>query len=88
MRTTLTIDDALMRKLRQVAVRRGIPLKELVNRTLRAGLESIEAPPKRRSRFRQRVHSMGQPRVDLDRALQTAAELENDEIQRKQALRK
>ena len=38
MRTTLTIDDALLRQLRQRALDSGRPFKQVVNDTLRAGL--------------------------------------------------
>ena len=40
MRTTLTIDDALLRQLRQKALDSGKPFKRVVNETLRAGLVS------------------------------------------------
>jgi hypothetical protein len=39
MRTTLTIDDGLLRQLRQKALDTGKPFKLVVNETLRAGLE-------------------------------------------------
>src|SRR5258708_3090232 len=38
MRTTLTIDDDLAGLLKQRAREQGIPFKEAVNRTIRAGL--------------------------------------------------
>ena len=38
MRTTLTIDDDLAGLLRQRASDLGLPFKEVVNRTIRAGL--------------------------------------------------
>lgn len=87
MRTTLTIDDALMRDLRRVAQSRGLSLKEVVNRALRAGLASLERPPPSR-RYRGRAFAMGRPRVDLDKALQLAGSLEDEEIVRKTELRK
>jgi hypothetical protein len=40
MRTTLTIDDTLLRQLRQKALDTGKPFKQVVNDTLRAGLET------------------------------------------------
>ena len=46
MRTTLTIDDALLRQLRQKALDSGKPFKQVVNDTLRAGL--VPATPARR----------------------------------------
>lgn len=38
MRTTLTIDDDIMRRLRQKAVADDRPLKDIVNEVLRCGL--------------------------------------------------
>ncbi len=88
MRTTLTIDDDLLAELKKLAHREGLPLKHVIHRALRAGLQSFRAPPRRRP-YRATTHSMGQARVpDLDKALQVAAALEDDEIARKLALRK
>jgi hypothetical protein len=39
MRTTLTINDGLLRQLRQKALDSGKPFKQVVNEALRAGLE-------------------------------------------------
>ena len=80
MRTTLTIDDALLRQLRQKALDTGKPFKQVVNDTLRAGLEQPAGAA--RPRYVCPTFSMGQPRwpVDLDKALALAAELEDEEI--------
>ena len=40
MRTTLTFEDDLARRLREMARRRGISFKEAVNETLRRGLST------------------------------------------------
>jgi hypothetical protein len=87
-RTTLTIDDDLLAELKKIAHRERLPLKHVVHRTLRAGLQSFRTPPRRRP-YRATTHSMGQARIpDLDKALHIAAALEDDEIGRKLALRK
>jgi len=86
-RTTLTIDDALLRDLRRAAREAGMTLKEVVNRALRRGLTELTRPPERRP-FSVRTFSMGAPRANLDRALALAGVLEDDEIVRKTALRK
>lgn len=86
MRTTLTIDDDLMVKLRDVAHRRGLPLRRLVDLTLRAGLRSVAT--RRRVSGACPSFSMGTPTVDLDRAGAIAASLEDEEIARKIELRK
>jgi hypothetical protein len=80
MRTTLTIDDGLLRQLRQKALDSGKPFKQVVNETLRAGLEQPAGAA--RPRYVCPSYSMGQPRwpVDLDKALALAAELEDEEI--------
>jgi hypothetical protein len=43
MRTTLTLDDDVARKLRELAHRRKIPFKEAVNSVLRRGLVAQES---------------------------------------------
>jgi predicted transcriptional regulator len=42
MRTTLTLDDDLARRLKQLARREGRPFKEVVNEALRRGLAAQE----------------------------------------------
>ena len=44
MRTTLTIDDDLVRQLREKAHQTGSPFKEAVNKAIKAGLEQIDKP--------------------------------------------
>ena len=80
MRTTLTIDDALLRQLRQRALDSGKPFKQVVNDTLRAGLNQLS--PAERGTYTYPSFAMGQPRwpVNLDKALALAAELEDEEL--------
>jgi hypothetical protein len=80
MRTTLTIDDGLLRQLRQKALDSGKPFKQVVDETLRAGLERLV--PVERPRYVCPTFSMGEPRwpVNFDRALALATELEDQEI--------
>lgn len=76
MRTTLTLDDDLAGLLKRRAREFGIPFKEAVNRTIRAGMSDAgatrrDAPPKTIS------HSFGfAPGIDLDKLGQLADELE------------
>ena len=76
MRTTLTLDDDLAGLLKQRARELGIPFKEAVNPTIRAGIGEATAPlhhpvPKTIT------HSFGfKPGVDLDKLGQLADELE------------
>lgn len=78
MRTTLTIDDALLRQLRQKALDSGKPLKQVVNETLQAGLRRPGATD--RMPYRCPVFSIGAlaPGVDLVKANQLAAALEDE----------
>lgn len=83
----MTIEDGLMRELRETAHKSGLSLKELVNRALRAALDRLHKPTRSRA-YRGPTFSMGHPAGGLDKALQWASELENEEILRKLALRK
>jgi hypothetical protein len=87
MRSTLTIDDSLFRELRAVAHRTDSSLKEVVNRALRIGLSQLEDRG-RPKRYRTSVFAMGTPRANLDKALQVAASLEDEETLHKLELRK
>jgi hypothetical protein len=84
-RTTIDLDPDLDAKLRSLARERGVTFKDALNSVLRRGLagESETRP------FRQRTYAMGvRPGIDLTKALQLAAELEDEEIVRKLQLRK
>jgi len=87
-RTTLTIDDDLVRELREKAHKTGSPFKEIVNRAIRVGLEQIDKPTQLKP-FKCKSYSLGYPpRADLDHALDLADRLESEEIARKLSLRK
>ena len=85
MRTTLRIDDDLMRELRKRAAAEQVSLAELCNQVLRQGLAH---KPVARAPYREQVFSMGTPRVNLDKALAVAAADEDAEVARKLAMRK
>jgi hypothetical protein len=88
MRTTITIDDHLLRDLKEKANDTGSPFKEIVNKALRAGLKEMDKPIPSKP-YRCKAYSLGYPpRVDLDRALDLAEHLESEEIARKLSLRK
>ncbi|MGK2851320.1 MAG: antitoxin [Candidatus Limnocylindrales bacterium] len=86
MRTTVTIDADLDRRLREVAQQRRISYKAAINAAIRAGL----APGAGGSRsYREKVRPLGlQPGVDLTKALDVAAALEDAATIQKLALRK
>ncbi|HEV2718704.1 MAG TPA: DUF2191 domain-containing protein, partial [Thermoanaerobaculia bacterium] len=89
MRTTLTIDECLVRDLKEIAHRSGKPFKQVVNETLHAGL-SARKGPRRTRRYHLKPASLGQPLpgIVLDKALQLADSLDDVEIARKLELRK
>lgn len=89
MRTTLTLDEDLAARLKELAFKSGKTFKKVVNEALRSGLEAGQRPPRRR-RYQLRPASLGgvRPGVDLDRALGLADSLEDEAIARKLELRK
>ena len=78
MRTTLTLDDDLAGLLKRRAHELGIPFKEVVNRTIRAGLG--EASAVRPHPVPKTIpHSFGfRPGIDLDKLGQFVDELETE----------
>jgi hypothetical protein len=76
MRTTLTLDDDLAGLLKQRARELGIPFKEAVNRTIRAGMgedTAIRSHPAPKTIS----HPFGfRPGIDLDKLGQLTDELE------------
>lgn len=88
MRTTLNIDDDLLRKLKREAERSRTSLTECVNRVLALGLERRH-PATARKPYRQRTFAMGFPPIgSMDKALQLAAALEDEETVRELGLRR
>lgn len=87
MRSTVRIDDDLMIALRARAHAESVSLTRVINRTLRAGLDRPTSDGSRTRPFVQKTVAMGQPKVDLDKALALAARLEDEEVVRKQTLR-
>jgi len=64
-RTTLTLEDDVVARLRDVSRRTGRPLKAVVNDAIRAGLESHSS--RARPPFRVEARPMGlRPGIDLD----------------------
>jgi adenylate cyclase len=58
MRTTLTVNDAVLRELKERAAAEGRTFKELVNETLQIGLAQKDKPA-RTKRFRVKTHRLG-----------------------------
>lgn len=87
MRTTLTLDDGIDRKLKEIAKRTGKTYKQVVNETLQRGLSK---PAYSKRRYQLEPSSLGEPdpSYDLTRSLKLVDQLEDDEIVRKLNLRK
>ena len=86
MRTTLTLDPDVADRLRVLARERGLPFTQVVNAVIRRGLYE---GPGASTAFRVEARPLGhRPGVDLDRALDLAARLEDEETVRKLELRK
>jgi len=87
MRTTVDIEAGLLKRLRIAARRKGITVKEYLAVVLERGLEE---QPTRRGRFRLPTFSIGRPRpyINLDKSLQLAADMEDEETARELTLRK
>lgn len=76
MRTTLTLDDDVAKKLKELARRGGVSFKEVVNSVLRRGLEARETSPRRERFTVDTFRSAFQPGVDPGHLNQLADDLE------------
>ncbi len=87
MRTTVTLDaDDVAAKLKALARQRRISFKQALNQAVRAGLRGGRRP---RPSFTRYTQPMGlRPGINLDKALQLAFALEDEEIVRKLEVRK
>lgn len=77
MRTTVTLDPDTEQLIRRRMRERNLTFKEAVNDAIRAG-----SLPER-IRFETTTFHLGRSTVNLDRALQIAADLEDDDLIRK-----
>lgn len=88
MRTTLTLEDRLFKELKQLAHETNAPLKDVIDKALREGLQRLRAAPRPRP-YRTKTFRMGRPSgINLDKALALAAAEEDAEVVRKMVLRK
>jgi hypothetical protein len=67
MRTTVRIDDDLLRELKQRAERANTSLSNSLNQALRDALRA-DAKPRKRKRFVQKTHDMGPCLLDLSQS--------------------
>ena len=83
MRTTLTLEPDVAKRLRMEMRRTGKSLKAAVNEALRLGLGAGGKAPKV-PRFQVEAHAFGfKPGIDLDRLNQLLDEMETEEGARK-----
>lgn len=86
MRTTITLEPDVQALIRKAMKERALSFKDALNSAVRAGL--TQAKPKRRC-FVQKSHSLGgDQNFRWDKALETSAAIEDEELGRKFALRK
>lgn len=86
MRTTVTLDPDVVAKLKALARQRGLSFKQALNQAVREGLRSRRKSPPSLPRYAQ---PMGlRPGINLDKALQLASALEDEETVRKLEVRK
>ncbi len=79
MRTTVTLEPDVEAKLKETMRERGVSFKAALNDAVRAGLAGQAAPQRR---FRVKSAPLG-ARFNIAKALQVAAEMEDEEILRK-----
>jgi len=79
MRTTVTLDEDVEQLIRERMAQRGVSFKQAVNDSIREGNRRHG----RRAGPSTNTASLGVPSVNLDRALQVAAELEDEELVRR-----
>lgn len=88
MRTTLTIEDSILHRLKEEAHQKGLPLKQVINTRLELGLRydnDIRHPRK----YKAKTFSLGPIRLsNPEKLLQASTELEDEEIIRKMELGK
>lgn len=77
MRTTVTLDSDTEQVVRERMRRDGVSFKRALNDAIREGA-ARRRPPK--IDYSTSSVSLGRPSVSLDRALQVAAELEDEEL--------
>jgi hypothetical protein len=79
MRTTLTLDADVARALARLRAQQGLSLKQVVNETLRRGLNAGREPASRRKRFVTRSVDHGRPLVgSFDDIAAVLSNLEED----------
>jgi predicted transcriptional regulator len=80
MRTTLSIDDDLIDRAKELAAKLGKPFRAIVNEALRAGLDRVEQPAKQQD-YRTEPHAMGlRAGRNLDNIQELLAQIEGEDF--------
>ena len=79
----MTLDPDVAQELKNLARRKNVPFKQVLNSAVRAGLAAERAG---RKPFVQQTYPMGPAKIDLTKALQLAYDLEDEETIRKMRL--
>lgn len=86
MRTTITLEPDVQALIQTAMKERGISFKEALNAAVRAGLTQGKS---KRNYFVQKTYSLGSDEnFRWDKALEAAAAIEDEELNRKFSLRK
>ena len=72
MRTTIRLDDDLFERLKLEAQKQNVSRTRLVNRTIRAGLNTAIRKPRRP--YKERPCALGTPKFAIDKALEFVGE--------------
>lgn len=85
-RTTIDLAPDIDARLRALARERGMSLKDVINEALRAAANPAQS---RKRKFAMPSRPLGlRQGIDLDKSLQLASRLEDDELVRKLEMRK
>jgi hypothetical protein len=74
----VTLDDDTESLVRRLMAERGVSFKQALNDAIRSGAQHRPT-----AEFHTRVRHLGRPTVNLDRVLQLAGELEDEEMLRR-----
>ena len=79
MRTTITIDNDVLERARAVSAKMHTPFKTIINEALRAGLDHVEQPAKRRN-YKTKPHAMGlKAGRNIDNIQELLAQIEGED---------
>ena len=81
----MTLDPDVVAQIKTHMREKGVSFKDAINNAIRSGLSGRQS---NRKPFRQKTYDMGIPSIPLRKAMQLAAQLEDEEIMRDLTIRK